>query len=196
MRGLSLVVLLVPAVAFAGDPKAPAPPAKDAKPAPAKPPGEVDEIVAAFKGTWTFDAKITGTKMPGMDKPLTAKMTFSCKPVAGNAAVECDAKTKTAMGPYDGSFFIAYDPYSKSVHFMGVTSKYEVSDHKCTLDHGMAGKFGIQCEPNKHGSGATGDEITNEIGISFHDQGKTADFRSVSTFKNGSTLTFEGTGKR
>ncbi len=190
MRGLSILAIsLVPAAAFAGDPKAPAP-------KPAEPPGEVAEIVAAFKGTWTFDAKITGANMPGMDKPLTAKTTFSCKPVAGNAAVACEAKTKTTMGPYEGNFFIAYDPYTKDVHFMGVTSKYEVSDHKCTLDHGMAGKFGIMCQPVKHGSGATGDEVTNDISISFHDQGKSADFRSVTTFKNGGTMTYEGTGKR
>lgn len=181
MRALSLAILCVPAVAFADAPK---------------PPGEVAEVVAAFKGTWTFDAKITGNKMPGMDKPVAAKTTFTCKAVAGDTAVACEAKAKTAMGPYDGSFLIAFDPYSKDVHFMGVTSKYEVSDHKCVLDHGMAGKFGISCQAVKHGSGAGGDEVTNEISISFHDQGKTADFRSVTTLKNGATLTYEGTGKR
>ena len=184
MRGLSLAILLVPCAAIADAPK------------PIAPPGEVAEVVAAFKGTWTFDATITGTKMPGMDKPLTAKTTFVCKAVAGDTAVECEAKSKTAKGPYDASFLIAYDPFSKDIHFMAVTSKYEVSDHRCGMDHGMAGKFAINCQAVKHGSGAAGDEVTNEISISFHDQGKSADFRSVTTFKNGGTMTFEGSGKR
>ena len=41
-----------------------------------------------------------------------------------------------------------------------------------------------------------GDESTNDLSISFHDQGKTCDFTSVTHMKSGATLTYEGTGKR
>lgn len=195
-RGLVLAILFAPALATGDAPKDSKPAPKDTKPAVAAPPGEVAETVAAFKGNWTFDMKMTATGVPGMDKPISAKTTFSCKVVAGGAAVGCDAKTKTAMGPYEGNFFIAYDPYSKAVHFMGVTSKYEIQDHVCQLDHGMAGKFAIACKPFKGGAGPTGDEVTNDLTISFHDQGKQADFKSVTHTKGGGTMTFEGTGKK
>jgi hypothetical protein len=184
MRGLLLVVLLVPVVAVAD----PAPPVA--------PPGDIAEVISAFKGSWTFDAKITGTKVPGMEKPLATKTTFTCKPVANNTAVACETKSKGSAGTYEGQFLVVYDPYSKDIHFMGVTSKYEVFDHHCTMDHGMAGKLALVCKPVKHGSGPAGDEVTNELSISWHDQGKTADFRSVTTLKSGGVITYDGTGKR
>jgi hypothetical protein len=194
-RWLFITISLGPALSFADTPKdskTPVP-SKDAKPAP---PGEIAETVAAFKGNWTFDMKMTATGVPNLDKPIAAKTTFNCRVAAGGAAVACDAKTKTAMGPYEGNFFIAYDPYSKAVHFMGVTSKYEIQDHVCQLVHGMAGKFAIDCKPFKGGAGPAGEEVTNDLSISFHDQGKTADFKSVTHGKGGATMTFEGSGKK
>ena len=222
MSKLALVLItLVPAVSLAqpkpSTPPAPppkkeappppkdtkAPPPKDGKDSkmpvatPPAPPPEIAETVGMFKGTWSFDATITATGVPGMDKPFKGKMTFPCKPVAGGNAVACDAKMKSPMGPFDGHFVIAYDPFSKAVHFIGVTNEFEVHDHVCgTWDHGMAGKSGLSCTPLKGGMGPTGDEVTEDLSFSFHKDGKEMDFTSTSKMKNGATMTFEGHGKK
>ena len=204
MRVLPLVLIsLLPAIAIADEAKAPVPkPAgpKDSKaaapvppPAPAKPPAEVGMTVANFKGNWTFDASLTA---PGMAKPATFKMTFNCKPIALGTGVSCDAKAKTPMGPYEGTFLIAYDPFSKAVHFIAVTSGYEVHDHVCQWDQGMAGKFGLGCTPFKGGSGPDGQAITEDLLIAFHKEGKEAEFTSTSHLKAGGDILFTGLGKR
>jgi len=213
MSKLSLVLIaLVPAVSLADTPKPstpPAPPAKkdapkdapkDAKApvaTPPAPPAEVAQTVAMFKGTWNFETTMTATGIPGMDKPAKAKMVFPCKPIAGGNAVACDAKMKTPMGPFDGHFVIAFDPYSKAVHFFGITNQFEVHDHNCgNWDQGMAGKSGLTCTPLKGGSGPAGEEVTEDLSFSFHKDGKEMDFTSTSKMKNGATLTFEGKGKK
>src|SRR5512140_1779148 len=124
MRTLSWLVLFAPSIALAGDPKPEKAPA--AKPIPAPP--EVKATVDAFKGNWTFDSTVTA---PGLAKPMTFKITFNCKPIAGGTAVSCDAKAKGPTGPFDATFVSAYDPYSKAVHFVGFTNNYEVHDHTC-----------------------------------------------------------------
>src|SRR5262245_55432011 len=147
-----LLITLTPAIALAQAPAAkpaaptpaapakdkaaaPAAPAKEAKPAapaaPAMPapPAEVKQPVDAFKGNWKFDATMAATGMPGMEKPFNGKMTMAFKAIAGGNAVACDGKmAKTPMGPFDGHFVVAYDPYSKAVHFIGVTNSFEVHD--------------------------------------------------------------------
>ena len=206
----TVLIALLPSYALAQQPKdskpapPPTPPAKDvkappppAKPEAPKPPPEVAETVGMFKGNWTFDATITATGMPGMEKPFKGKMTMACKPVAGNSAVACDGKMKTPMGPFDGHFVIAYDPYGKQVHFFGATSMNEVHDHKCgQWNHGMAGKSALTCESLKGGMGPAGDEITEDVSFSFHKDGKELTFTSTSKMKAGATMTFEGTGKK
>jgi len=197
---LPLILSLVPAVALAGDPKPEASkpaPVKTPVPVPAKPavvaaPPEVAMTVANFKGNWTFDATLNA---PGMSAPAKFKMTFNCKAAAGGTAVSCESKAKTPMGPYDGAFLIAYDPFSKAVHFIGVTNGYEVHDHVCQWDQGMAGKFGLGCTPLKGGTGADGKEITEELLIAFHKDGKEAEFTSTSHLKAGGDIVFTGTGK-
>jgi hypothetical protein len=86
------------------------------------------------------------TGVPGMEKPITAKTTFNCKVVAGGTAVECDAKTKTAMGPYEGDFFIAYDPPIEKAEpgLAGITAGFaEVTDSFSTNSHYCISVIGI-----------------------------------------------------
>jgi hypothetical protein len=214
MKNLGSVVIalsLLSTIASAQPAKTPAaPPAKDAKaqvapPAmPAAPP-EVKATVDAFKGNWKFDATLSATGMPGMDKPAKSKMTFNCKVVAGKTAVSCDAKMKTPMGPFEGLFAVAYDPYTKAAHFIGITSMNEVHDHVCTWS-GLS----LNCKPLKAGMGPGGDEITEEVTMTWEADkkctandasclatAKTVSFKSVSTMtKGGATMTMEGKGKR
>jgi hypothetical protein len=225
-----VVMFLVPGVALAQQPKAhagagsaapakaPAPlptggapatgAAKVAPPVmPAAPP-EVKATVDAFKGNWKFDTTMSATGMPGMDKPFNGKMTFNCKEVAGKTAVSCESKQKTPMGPYDAQFVVSYDPYKKAVHFIGVTSMNEVHDHICTWSGAD-----LNCTPLKGGMGPGGDEITEDMKMTFapSDKCKPKDaanplascpyksvtFTSTSKMtKGGATMTFEGKGKK
>ena len=101
------------------------------------------------------------------------------------------------MGPWEGHFVIAWDPFGKAVHFMAVTNQFEVHDHSCgQWDHGMAGKSALTCTPLKGGSGPAGEEITEDVMFSFHKDGKELTFTSTSKTKAGATVTFEGAGKK
>jgi len=187
-----LLALLFPTLAFAGDPKDAA---KDAKKAPVAapaqpaPPPEVKQTVDAFKGNWTYDATLTPTNVPGMDKPVKFKVTMACKAIAAGNAAQCDGKAKTPMGPWDATFVIAYDPYSKAVHFFGFTSDFEVHDHVCQWKG-----TDLACTPLKAGTGPTGEEITEDLSMHF---GKnTLDFTSTTHGKGGMTMVFEGKGKK
>jgi hypothetical protein len=171
-----LPLVFAPAVALAGTPKPVAP----------APPPEVKATVDAFKGNWTFAATVTA---PGMAKPATFKIKFDCKPVAGGTAVACTAKAKGPMGPFDAMFVSAYDPYSKAVHFVGFTNSYEVHDHACQWKG-----TDLECAPLKGGTGAGGDEITEDVAIHFDKNACT--FTSTTHGKDGSTIVFEGKGKR
>jgi hypothetical protein len=187
MMKKALLSLLVPTLAFAGDAAKPAPAA--APPAQPAPPADVKTTVDMFKGNWSFDSTINATGVPGMDKPVKFKMAFPCKTVADGNAVECTASAKTAMGPFDGTFLVAYDPYSKAVHFISVTNMFEVHDHVCQWKGGD-----LSCTPLKAGMGAGGDEITEDI--TMHFDKNTCDFTSVSHMKGGATMTFAGKGKK
>ena len=205
MTKIALVVMsLVPATALAQQPakdaKAPAPqPAQPAAkapvptpPAPPAAPPEVKATVEAFKGNWKFDVTMTATGMPGMEKPVTSKMTFNCKETAGKTAAVCEQKGKTPMGPLEGTYLIAYDPYSKAVHFVAATNMHEVHDHSCK----WASATELTCTPLKGGMGPAGDEITEDFSITWTSK-KEASFKSVSKMtKGGGTMTIEGKGKR
>jgi hypothetical protein len=208
-------LLLVPAAALAQAPQAkqpPAPPApppaKAEMPKPPPAPPEVKATVDAFKGNWRFETTMSATGMPGMDKPAVAKMNFNCKEVAGKTAVACESKMKTPMGPFDGLFVVSYDPYSKAVHFMGITNMHEVHDHVCKWSG-----YELNCTPLKGGMGPMGDEITEDLKMKFEPaptckpkEGtdpmtscppKTVAFTSISKMtKGGATMTFEGKGKK
>lgn len=199
-----MVLSLVPATALAQPASKQAPPAP-APPAPVAAPPEVALTVDAFKGNWKFETTMTATGMPGMDKPVSAKMTFNCKVAAGKTAVSCESKMKTPMGPFDALFVIAYDPYLKAAHFMGITNMHEVHDHICKWS-GLS----LTCAPLKGGMGAGGDEITEDVSMTWEadkkctandstclPKAKSVSFKSVSKMtKGGATITFEGKGKR
>ncbi len=231
MFKLTALLVLVPSIALAqpakpatpatppaappakAAPAAPATPAKGAPattaPAPANPiapvaPPEVKATVDAFKGNWRIDTTMTATGIPGFEKPFNGKATFNCKPTAMNTAVACDMKTKTPMGPFEGHFVVAYDPYSKAAHFIGITSMNEVHDHVCKWE-GM----NLNCSPLKAGMGPHGDEITEDLSMKFEGKGceagvtaatcklKTMEFTSNSKMsKGGGTMLFQGKGKR
>lgn len=190
MRTLPIVlVLLAPTISFARDPKTePAKtPAKEApKPPPPAAPPEVKATVDAFKGNWTFDATITAT---GADKPTKFTIAFTCKPIAGGNAVSCDAKAKTPQGPWNATFLAAYDTYSKAVHFVSVTNNFEFNDRVCQWKGSD-----LECAPIKGGTGPSGDEVTEEVKIHFDK--KTSTFTSTTKGKDGSTVVFEGKGKK
>jgi hypothetical protein len=196
MRKLIVLALLAPTIVLAqpakqAQPAQPAQPAKQPPPPaeptkPAAPPPEIKAVVDAFKGNWTYDATITAT---GADKPAKFKITFNCKSVAGGAAVACDGKAKTPQGPWNASFLIAYDPYSKSVHFDSVTNNYEVNNRVCQWKG-----TDLECAPIKSGTGPTGDEVTEETKIHFDK--RTSTFTSTTKSKSGSTIVFEGKGKK
>ncbi|HUS27658.1 MAG TPA: hypothetical protein VMZ53_04095 [Kofleriaceae bacterium] len=206
MNKFALVLLsLVPAVALAqpkaGAPATPPAPKADPKapaaqpappPAPVAAPAEVKATVEAFKGNWKFDASMSATGMPGMDKPMAGKMSFNCKEVAGKTGVSCESKMKTPMGPMDALFVVAFNPYDKKVHFIGITNMNEVHDHLCTWKTATE----LTCEPLKAGMGPGGDEVTEDVTITWTSKKEVA-FKSVSKMtKGGATMTFEGKGKR
>ncbi len=185
MRLFPVVALLIPALASADAPKEKEKKEMRPMPPPAAP-AEVKATVDAFKGSWNFDAELT---VPGAAKPEKLKMSFNCKSVAGGNAVACDSKAKSTMGPLDALFVIAYDPYSKAVHFIGVSNQYEVHDHSCQWKGAD-----LTCTPLKAGSGPGGDEITEDL--SMHIEKSTATFTSVSKMKGGAVIKFEGKGKK
>jgi hypothetical protein len=155
--------------------------ANSAPPAPAP---ELKTTVDAFAGKWTLDVQITTPDGKAVKTPVA----FDCKKTALGKAVACTMSGKVAgMGPIEASFLIGYDTTAKNVHFMGITSDEEVHDHKC-----MWKASTLECEPLKGGLG--GEPITEDL--SFTSAGKTMQFRSVTTMKDGSKLVFEGTGKR
>ena len=59
----------------------------------------------------------------------------------------------------------------------------------------MAGKFGLSCTPLKGGTGPEGAEITEDLMVAFHNNGKQAEFTSTSHLKAGGEIAFTGTGK-
>jgi len=152
------------------------------------PPPEVKATVDAFKGSWRFKSTLT---MPGAPKPMAMNMTYRCKPIVGGVAVACDADARTPMGPVKGHYVIAYDPYSKAVHFRSVTNMFEVHDHVCTWKSSTE----LTCAPLKAGSGPAGDEVVEEITMTWTTP-RAILFKSTSRMANGGAIVFEGTGKR
>ena len=208
MNKLALIVLaLAPATALAqpAAAKKAEPAAAVAPPAPPAAPPEVKLTVDAFKGNWKFDATMSATGIPGMDKPATTKMAFNCKVVAGKTAVACEAKAKTPMGPMEALYVVAYDPYLKAAHFMGISNMNEVHDHQCKW-LGLT----LTCAAFKGGMGPGGDEITEDVTMTWEADkkctandatclptAKSVSFKSTSKMtKGGATFTFEGKGKR
>jgi hypothetical protein len=133
---------------------------------------EVKRTVDAFEGRWTLDGTIV---MPG-DGPKQATLRMDCKRTAGGKAVAC-----TLSGPFEGSALVAYDPYSKAVHFMAVTSDDEVHDHSCRWQADRK----LLCDPLKGGMG--GMAITEDLEFSFG--AKKLGFKAIMTMPDGARAT-------
>jgi hypothetical protein len=118
---------------------------------PPAPSPEAKKAVDAFEGHWVLDGTVA---MPGA-APAKAVLKMDCKKTAGGKAVAC-----TFSGPFEGSALVAYDFYSKAVHFMAVTSDDEVHDHKCQWQ----GDQKLVCDPLK--AGMSGMAITEELEFS------------------------------
>ena len=169
-------------------PAAPAtPPAPPMPPTPPPPAPEVKKTVDAFVGNWKVDAAVTP---PGAPAPVKFKAKIACKKAALGKAVTCTLTGKVPqMGAFEANVMVAWDPYSKSVHFMSITSDDEVHDHKCTWKDDKT----LACDPLKGGS--MGQAITEELSFTW-DGAKTMSHHSTTTFGDGSKVVFEGTGKR
>jgi hypothetical protein len=84
---------------------------------------------------------------------------------------------KEKLTQLDGSALVAYDFYSKAVHFMAVTSDDEVHDHKCQWQ----GEQRLVCEPLK--AGMSGMTITEEL--EFSAAPKKLGLKAVMTMPDG-----------
>ncbi len=135
---------------------------------------EVKKAVEAFAGRWTLDGAVT---MPGAG-PKKVALKLDCKKTGMGKAVAC-----TMSGAFDGSILVAYDLYSKAVHFMAVTSDDEVHDHKCHWQ----GDQKLVCDPLKGGMG--GMAITEDL--EFTVGPKKLAFKAVVTMPDGSKGTCE-----
>jgi hypothetical protein len=142
--------------------------------APPAPSPEVKKTVDAFEGRRTLEGTIV---MPG-EGPKAATMKMDCRKTAKGKAVAC-----TFSGPFDGSALVAYDPYSKAVHFMAVTSDDEVHDHACQWQADQK----LVCAPLK--AGMSGMAITEDL--EFFGAGKTLGFKAVMTMPDGRKATCE-----
>ena len=130
------------------------------------------KTVDAFAGRWTLEGTIV---MPG-DRPKPAVMKMDCRKTAKGKAVAC-----TFSGPFEGSALVAYDPFSKAVHFMAVTSDDEVHDHKCRWESDQK----LACEPLK--GGMAGMAITEDL--EFSAGPKKLGLRAVMTMPDGGKAT-------
>jgi hypothetical protein len=145
----------------------------DAQQAPPPPP-EVTRTVEAFAGRWTMDGTMA---MPGQS-PQKTTLKMDCKKTAMGKAVAC-----SLSGPFEASALVAYDFYSKAVHFMAVTSNDEIHDHKC---HWVSDKK-LACDPLKGGMG--GMPITEDL--EFIIGPRKLGFRGAVTLPDGGKATCE-----
>lgn len=136
------------------------------------PPPEVSKTVDAFAGRWTLDGTFT---MPGAG-PRKGTLKMDCSKTARGKAVAC-----SMSGLFDASILVAYDFFSKAVHFMAVTSDDEIHDHKCRWQ----GEGMLSCDPLK--GGMSGMAITEDL--EFTVGRRKLGFRSVITMPDGQRAT-------
>jgi hypothetical protein len=148
-------------------------------------PPDVARTVGAFAGTWKLQAVQVlpdGTRETG---PLA----FECKKTGLGKGVACTGRgTLPRSGDWEGSFLVAYDTFSRKVHFMGVTSDESVHDHVCAWKDDSS----LACDPLKGGAG--GQPITEDLGFTFA-QG-TMTMKVVVTLAGGGRVLFDASGKR
>ena len=180
-RLIAVAVIALSAVAFAEDKK---PADAKAKPeAPPPPPPEVKKTTEAFLGAWAGDATL---EMGGKTEKFKVKA--DCKKIALGNGSHCEMSGKSSMGPMEQSCMTGYDPETKSVHFMCITSMGEVHDHKCAWSDDKT----VTCEQYKGTMG--GKAMTEDLTFAWADP-KTMTSSSVVTSDDGK-MSFSGTMKK
>ncbi len=174
---LALMLLAVPVLAQRQD--------AQTKPSSTAPAPEVSKTVEAINGTWSGSMV---AHVPGFPAE-TFNWTMECRVVALGAGVLCTNKGKASIGVMAESCLLAYDTEGKAVHYMCVTSMGEVHDHKGTWKDGKT----IEFEPLR--AGMMGQPITETLKWYFPDV-NTIDKKSEVKLADGSSMTFEFTGKR
>jgi hypothetical protein len=179
-----LMVLAVPSLALAQKAKEPAA-APPAAPAPAP---EVKKTADAFSGTWTFDGTVTG--IPGTKEAVKVKENFVCRKAGGGRVVACSGTaTVPGLGKLEDEALVTYDEEGKSIRFVGMSSTGEVHDHKCIWKDDKT----MTCEPLAITVG--GQPATVDFTATFSDP-KNVHMVETTTLKDGSKMSFDGTGKR
>ena len=136
------------------------------------PPPEVKKTVDAFVGRWSLDGTFT---MPG-EGPKKATLKMDCRAAAKGKGVAC-----SMSGIFEGNVLVAYDFYSKAVHFMAVTSDDEIHDHKCRWQDDKK----LLCDPLK--GGMSGMAITEDLSFTFGP--KKLGFQAATTLPDGRQAT-------
>jgi hypothetical protein len=156
-----------------------------AKPRQQPQPPEVQKTAGAIVGKWSGQM----TARVGAAPPESFTWTMDCKPVAFGAGASCTNQGTASIGSMSESCLLAYDPQGQAVHYMCVTSMGEVHDHKGRWKDGKT----IEFEP-LHG-GLMGKPITETNRWVFSGP-DTLVKTSIVTIADGTSMTFEFTGKR
>jgi hypothetical protein len=148
-------------------------------------PAEVKKTVDAIVGSWSGEmtARVPGAPVESFNWKM------DCKAIAVGAGASCTNSGKASIGFMAESCLLAFDPESKSVHYMCVTSMGEVHDHKGTWKDAQT----IEFEPLK--AGMMGQLVTETNRWYFPDP-NTIDKTSEVALADGSSMSFEFKGKR
>jgi hypothetical protein len=141
----------------------------------------VDAISGVWKGQMTAD-------VPG-SPPGSIDWTMDCKRVALNSGALCTNGGTAPFGELAESCLFAFDPESKAVHYMCVTSMGEVHDHKGKWTDAKT----IEFEPLR--AGMMGKQVIETLKWRFDDDG-TIDKTSEVKLADGSMMQFHFKGKR
>jgi len=146
---------------------------------------EVIRTVEAIAGVWKgqMNANVPGSPPGSID------WTMDCKRVALNSGALCTNGGTAPFGELAESCLLAFDPESKAVHYMCVTSMGEVHDHKGRWTDTKT----IEFEPLQ--AGMMGKQVIETLKWHFNEDGtlhKTSEVRLA----DGSMMQFDFKGKR
>jgi hypothetical protein len=146
---------------------------------------DAERTVHTTLGRWTGTMVAT---VPG-DKPGRFAWTIDCHVVAGGRGAACEQSGTASIGKIEESCLVAFDPETKAVHKMCVSSAGEVHDHRGAWRDPTTLAF----EPlHTTMRGAT---VTETVTMRFPDA-TTLVNESVFALPGGATMTFAFTGKK
>ena len=146
---------------------------------------EVKKTVEAITGVWK--GQMTAN-VPG-EAPGNIGWTMDCKPVALNSGALCTNGGSAPFGELAESCLLAFDPETKTVHYMCVTSMGEVHDHKGRWTDPKT----IDFEPLK--AGMMGQQVIETLKWHFDDD-HTINKTSEVKLADGKMMRFHFKGKR